>query len=537
MKKVKKKVLRRTMALVLGIMSIVGMWQNKVYAEETFSVNIDQYNAQDGKIHVYVNHNQGSGYCPTKEDCKLLIGKQTPEVEDVATFQNLNEPVSYLLMVDVSGSMDAERVEQAKDVMKQLVNNKKENDNFSIAILGNDIKASGFSENQDQMISYIDEIAVTNEDTNLYAAIKQELEVLQTENAVHKKRCMVIFSDGADDRQVGITKAEAENIVKESHIPIFTVAMLDKRLRDADKENAKILGSFARDSAGGKHFAPLVDEGSYNNIADEIRDRIDSSLVLTADLSEVIVGDDTVYIEAELSSATGKAKGSITVPSGSIKEQVEIAKQRVAEVNINVSEEEQAEPVEEQPEVEEKDDIGKLITVIIIALIVVALLLILFITIQHKSRQDEAEYEKDMEGYEAGDNFVEISDYPIQDHPSTVAPVEGQSINAPVKKKYPKKITFTMFKIGPGDEVKYELTVKDEITIGRNDSCTLTLKDDNALSGRHCSVIYRDGDVFVRDNESTNGTYANGVPIVGELQISKDDILLIGSNEYRINWE
>ena len=85
--------------------------------------------------------------------------------------------------------------------------------------------------------------------------------------------------------------------------------------------------------------------------------------------------------------------------------------------------------------------------------------------------------------------------------------------------------------------MKYELTVKDEITIGRNDSCTLTLKDDNALSGRHCSVIYRDGDVFVRDNESTNGTYANGVPIVGELQISKDDILLIGSNEYRINWE
>lgn len=535
MQKVKKRVLGRTVALVLGIICIVGMWQNKVFAEETFSVNIDQYNAQDGKIHVYVNHNQGKGYCPTKEDCKLLIGKQSPEVEDIAIFQNMNEPVSYLLMVDVSGSMDAERVEQAKDIMKQLVNNKNKNDNFNIAILGNDIKASGFSEDQSKIISYIDEIAVTNEDTNLYAAIKQELEVLQTDNAVHTKRCMVILSDGADDRQVGITKTEAENIVKESHIPIFTVAMLDKRLRDSDKENAKILGSFARDSAGGKHFAPLVDEGSYDTIADEIRERLDGSLVLTADLSEVIVGDDTVYIEAELSSSTGKAKGSITVPSGSIKEQVEIAKQRVAEVNINVSEEEQTEPIEVQPQVEEKDNTGMIIA--IIAVIVVVLLLILFITIQHKNRNNETDYEEDMEDHEAGDNFVEVSDYPVQDNPSTMAPVAGSPINAPVKKKYPKKITFTMFKIGPGDDVRYELTVKDEITIGRNDSCTLVLKDDNALSGKHCSVIYRDGNVFIRDNESTNGTFANGVPIVGELQINKDDILLIGSNEYRINWE
>ena len=137
----------------------------------------------------------------------------------------------------------------------------------------------------------------------------------------------------------------------------------------------------------------------------------------------------------------------------------------------------------------------------------------------------------------AGESRIAISDFSIQDDPSTVAPVAGQAASVPQKKKYPKKIQFTMFKIGPADDVKYELTVKDEVTIGRSDSCTLSLKEDNALSGKHCSVIYREGQVFIRDDGSTNGTFANGVPIVGELQINQDDILLIGSNEYRISWE
>lgn len=531
-----KKRFKRILTLVLSVICIVSLWQNKVNAEETFGISIDQYKAQDGKLSLYINHNQESGYCPTKEQSKLLVGKQTVNIEDIKVFKDTKEPISYLMMIDVSGSMDEERVEQAKEIMRQLVKNKKNSDNFSIATLGNDIKASDFSEDENQILSYIDEIAVTNEDTNLYAAIKQEIEVLKTENSVHEKRCMVIFSDGADDRQVGITKAEAETIVKESHVPIFTIALLDRRLRDADKENAKILGSFARDSAGGEHFAPQLDEGSYDKIADKIQDRLNNSLVVTADLSEVVVGDDTVYIEAELASKTGKAKGSITVPSGSIKEQAEIAKQRIAEVNISVSEEQpEVNDVQEQPE--EKTNSPQVIIGIIVVIVIILLAILVF-TIMHKKSNDEM-YELSDQGYEpvSGSSNVAVSDYIIQDDSSTIAPVAGQAASVPQKTKYPKKIQFTMFKIGPSEDEKYELTVKDEVTIGRSDSCTLSLKDDNALSGKHCSVIYREGQVFIRDNGSTNGTFANGVPIVGELQINQDDILLIGSNEYRISWE
>lgn len=531
MRKMAKGAGKWIMAAVLGIVCMMGTVQSSVQAEDVFRVSVDQYAATDGKIEVYVNHNQGKGYVPSIEDCGLLIGKQTVAVESVAAFQNAEEPVSYLLMVDVSGSMDEERVEQAKEVMQQLVKEKGTEDNVNIAVLGNDIESSGFEKDEENILSYIENIKVTTEDTNLYAAIKQELEVLKTDKSVYGKRCLVIFSDGADDQQVGITKEEADTIVKESHIPIFTVAMPNKRLRDSDEESAKILGSFARDSAGGEHFAPLVDESSYEEIADEIKERIDSSLILTADLSEVTVGDDTVYIEATLSKDGQSSKGNITVPSGAIKEQVEVAKQRVTEININVPEKEK--PVVEET-VEEENDLRPIILVAI-AVVIVVLIIVLIITTQRKKQEDEV-FETGKDIYLPGnEGNIEISGFQQTDNSSTMAPgAEAQSISL---KKYPKKILFVMYRIGPGKEVKYELKVKDEVTIGRNESCTLSLKEDSALSGKHCSVIYRDGKVYVKDNNSTNGTFANGVPIVGELRINQDDILLIGSNEYRVRWE
>lgn len=516
---------------VIMVLYMMAMQQINTFAEEVMKVSIDQYTTKEGKIHIYVNHNQGENYMPTANQSKLLIGKQSPEVESVASFKESGEGVTYLLMVDVSGSMNAKRVDQAKEIMKQMVDNMEARDNCNIAVMGNNINSSGFINNKEQLAAYIDEIAVTKEDTNLYAAIKQELEVLKNDKAVYNKRCLVIFSDGADDQQVGITKEEAESMVKDSHIPVFTIALINEKLRDSDKESAKILGSFARDSAGGEHFAPLVDGGSYDEIANEIKSCIDSSLVLTADLSQVIVGDDTVYIEAELSNGKENAKGSITVPSGSIKEQAEIAKQRVAEVSINVAENNTPEPVVEEDVPESNTGI---VAILIIVILMIAVLIAIVFIISHKKRQQYEDLEMDADDIGNGS----VGNIHITDDSVTIAPI-GQDIESKStpNRKYPKKIMFTMYKIGPGEDIKYELPLRDEITIGRAAKCTLSLPDDNALSGNHCTVIYRNGEVYVKDNNSTNGTFANGVPIVGELQINQDDVLLIGSNEYRIAWK
>ena len=96
-----KRWFNKILTFLLSVICIVSLCQNKVNAEETFGISIDQYKAQDGKLSVYINHNQERGYCPTIEQSKLLVGKQTVNVEDIKVFRDTGEPVSYLMMLDV----------------------------------------------------------------------------------------------------------------------------------------------------------------------------------------------------------------------------------------------------------------------------------------------------------------------------------------------------------------------------------------------------------------------------------------------------
>lgn len=72
-----------------------------------------------------------------------------------------------------------------------------------------------------------------------------------------------------------------------------------------------------------------------------------------------------------------------------------------------------------------------------------------------------------------------------------------------------------LYKVGPGEEEKYPLTLNGKKTIGRKKICDLSFENDNALSGIHCYLYSKDKKIYVQDNNSTNGTFVNGVPITG----------------------
>ncbi len=547
----------RKMLILFGVLLLCLAYGRSVNAEETLQIGIDQYEVVDNKFLIYVNHNGGVEFTPSVSESSLLIGKQTLDIEEVQSFSEVEEPISFLCLIDISGSMTQENIERCKEILKQFVAVKGKQDNICIAAMGNNITSSGFLTDADRLTEAIDGIELTREDTNLYHSIKEEINVLQTDKAVHKKRCLVIFSDGADDQTVGITKEEAETVVKESHIPIFTVAMLRDNPKDAEVESAKILGSFARYSAGGKYYAPLVDESEYSEICDDIYTTLQTSLVVRAGLEDIVVGDETVYIELELADGTKKAKDGITIPAGNISEAIKEAQQE-QESKITVIKEtttisEQGEDTaEDEPEKQNYYfllGIGFLLLVLIIAVI-----LILSRKSSKKRYEEDEDWDADRseERDESGSVFpadhAYAGDYSVinisDDRRNTMAPENAADKNPdanlsaetkPHKRK--SKIEVTLYRVGPGEEESYHFTIKNEISIGRNKSCQLSFEKDSALSGVHCSIVYRDGSVFVRDEESTNGTYVNGVPIVGEYKVELDDILLLGSSEYRIVWE
>lgn len=73
---------------------------------------------------------------------------------------------------------------------------------------------------------------------------------------------------------------------------------------------------------------------------------------------------------------------------------------------------------------------------------------------------------------------------------------------------------------------RYDLA--DELTVGRAAGCQVTI-DDTYASQLHARVFARDGQLFVEDLGSTNGTYLNRKKVQGPQVMRRGDRLQVGN--------
>jgi pSer/pThr/pTyr-binding forkhead associated (FHA) protein len=68
----------------------------------------------------------------------------------------------------------------------------------------------------------------------------------------------------------------------------------------------------------------------------------------------------------------------------------------------------------------------------------------------------------------------------------------------------------------------------DEVTVGRGGGCAIVLADDSYVSTVHARIFRRDGDVYVEDLGSRNGTLLNGEPITHAAPLRRGDQVQFG---------
>ncbi len=80
----------------------------------------------------------------------------------------------------------------------------------------------------------------------------------------------------------------------------------------------------------------------------------------------------------------------------------------------------------------------------------------------------------------------------------------------------------------PGANQGKALEIKlSQFVVGRDPQCHLRPASP-MISKRHCALLQRDGKAFVRDFDSTNGTFVNNAQIKGEVELHDGDQLKIG---------
>lgn len=77
----------------------------------------------------------------------------------------------------------------------------------------------------------------------------------------------------------------------------------------------------------------------------------------------------------------------------------------------------------------------------------------------------------------------------------------------------------------------YEIELGPRVLIGRHPGCDVQLLDDT-VSKEHCEIVQREGNHYIRDLGTTNGTRVNGVRLVGDRRL--DHLDEIGAGRMRL---
>lgn len=503
-----KRINEKKVMMAIAAMSVFFLGADKqVWASNDVNCKVDQIVIGENECDVYINQSYGEDFYPDAENSAVVFGNQTCNILSITNLNDAGEGVVYDCIVDVSGSMDQERIATAKEMLHELVATKKEQDVFRITRMGNERNSSEFLNNPEEIDACIDEIELTKEDTNLYDSLKAELIALKADDTLPSRRCLIIFSDGAEDQATGITREEAEQEVTDSEIPIFTIAMLKKQPTDAQLQAAKILGSFARDSFGGMHFAPEVDEWEYNQINEKIQKICNDSIVVAIDLSQLKPqstifdmeltlsdGDNTETVTYAVDQETGMEMLLSGQPENKTAANDTVQESENTVEDIGDAADDKTVMTEENSEAQDDKNIPIELLIVIAIVIVIICLCVVFILGRSKKKK-----------YTSLDNGKFSK-------PSVII-LQRESDNSKIEEKF-----------------------SGEIAIGRGEECDISLPEDTALSEIHCAIIFEEGNVYIEDRDSTNGTYINGIPRREQCLLNQGDVLLIGSSEYTISW-
>ncbi len=80
----------------------------------------------------------------------------------------------------------------------------------------------------------------------------------------------------------------------------------------------------------------------------------------------------------------------------------------------------------------------------------------------------------------------------------------------------------------------YTAFVSNSCIIGRNIVCDISVPEDDEISGRHCDMFFQEGQLFIRDLGSTNGTHINGARIDNLCALEDGDSMRLGKTEFRM---
>jgi pSer/pThr/pTyr-binding forkhead associated (FHA) protein len=76
--------------------------------------------------------------------------------------------------------------------------------------------------------------------------------------------------------------------------------------------------------------------------------------------------------------------------------------------------------------------------------------------------------------------------------------------------------------------------ISNEVTLGRSPTCSVSLDDDAFVSSVHARIFVLDGEAYLEDLNSKNGTYLNEEPVTAPTQLERGDLVRVGDTVFEL---
>ena len=445
------------------------------------------------------------------EQAEATIGNREAIKVNIEKISEKSIPMNTLVLIDNSLSISEDNREKIKELISEIIAGRQGDEKYAIATFGEKIEIlSDFSNNYIELKKIIENIEFVDRETYLTDVLYDLLngEYL-AENDCYTR--IFVISDGVDNKTLGYTTEELEEVLSVNKIPIYTIGVYNKKASN----NEELKNMFALSRQTNAEYFLLDEVEDYFQIVTELaKDYEIISLEIYPDSQSKDGSKKTVQLKMQIEGETILIQeDDVRIWQATI-EQVTIEETGNTETKVEEI---------KMPEKEGNTTDSVLLSCGIALLVFIAFCIMYFL----KKKKQDKEITTISNPYEA----------------KKVESFETELVDVPVKREE----NGTMLLFDDVNKVKITLTdvnapaksfsvyIDRRIVIGRAAIGTdICIDYEPSVSGKHCAIEMRNNRFYLIDLQSSNKTYLNERQVLSEIEINSGNIIKMGRVKMRV---
>lgn len=421
---------------------------------------------------------------PENGTLTVSIDKQTLPDARLSTVRQEELPVTVYCLVDISGHLSSQQLQEQKDILNIISSRMGEHDTMVISTVGSKLIEGALLDSLEARKTAISTLKQEGNKADLYSAVVTAMTTLEQKTSYNANRCLLVLSDGIL-RSGDTTSDQALAAITATTIPVYALGTTAGADSSYHVKNANRVLSLAEASRNGLGLIPAKEDMSAAAAAQEIWEHIQESSVISIDLAQVAATGNNAVVRARYQLEDTCLEDTRTVD--------------LTQVPVTAPTEvpPETEPLVEAIEQPEEPDTSPILIAAIAGGVLLVLVLVLLAVKKGKKRQTVVPVAEEIL---PTDCIPEEEITQVQECGKTV-PADMLNVRLTVAEHKNVAVTFA-------------LQPHRQLVLGRDDRADIILSEqDYQLSGRHCMVEWDGNQLYIQDLSSTNGTILNGLAL------------------------